>query len=102
MVAYRGSRPYSATLLINTLLFVASAFVPTAWRIYLWGVALLLSLSLPVFILNVGRMNLQAQAEIDVVSRVSPSLVERSVSLLSSSWGKPSPEWSEAFPNIII
>jgi len=71
------SRPYSGTFLINTLLFVASAFVPTPWRFYLWGVALLLSLLLPVFIFNLGKMNPQAQAEIDVVSTVSPSLVER-------------------------
>jgi low temperature requirement protein LtrA len=71
------SSPYSTTFLINTLLFVASTFVPLTWRFCLWAVALLLSLLLPVFIFNLGRVNPQAQAEIDVVSAVSPSLVER-------------------------
>lgn len=71
------SRPYSATFLINTVLFVVSAFVPTPWRFSLWGVALLLSLLLPVFIFNLGKKHPEAQAQIDIVSRVSPSLVER-------------------------
>ena len=71
------SRPYSGTFLINTLLFVASAFVPTPWRFDLWGAALLLSLSLPLFIFNLGRVNPKAQGEIDLVSTPSPSLMER-------------------------
>jgi low temperature requirement protein LtrA len=71
------SRPYSATFLINTLLFVASTFVPAPTRFYLWGVALVLSLLLPVFTFNLGRINPKAQDEIDIASRVTPSLVER-------------------------
>jgi low temperature requirement protein LtrA len=63
--------------LINTLLFVASAFVPTPWRFYLWGAALSLSLLLPLFTFGLGRVNPQAQAEIDIISAASPSLVER-------------------------
>jgi low temperature requirement protein LtrA len=71
------SQPYSATFLLNTLLFVASAFVAPPWRFYLWAVALLLSLLLPVFIIYLGRVNPQAQAEIDIAFGVSPSLAER-------------------------
>ena len=71
------SRPYSVTFLINTLLFVFSVFIPIPWRFYLWGVALLFSLLLPVVMFNLGRNNPRVQAEIDIVSRVSPSLVER-------------------------
>jgi low temperature requirement protein LtrA len=71
------SGPYSAVFLLNTLLFVASGFVPAPWRFYLWGIALLLSLVLPMFTFNLGKISPQAQAELDVVSEVSPSLVER-------------------------
>lgn len=70
------SRPYSATILINTLLFVASVFVPIPWRFYLWGLALLLSLILPLYTFSLGKNNPQVQAQIDIVSAVSPSLVE--------------------------
>jgi low temperature requirement protein LtrA len=55
------SRPYSATFLLNTLLFVASTFVPAPTRFHLWGVALVLSLLLPVFTFNLGRINPEAQ-----------------------------------------
>ncbi len=71
------SRPYSATFLLNTLLFIASVFVPAPLRFILWGAALLLSLVLPVYIFSMGKKYPQAQAEIDIVSSVSPSLVER-------------------------
>jgi len=47
------SRPYSTTFLLNTLLFAVSAFTPTPWRFYLWGLALLLSLRLPVYIYSI-------------------------------------------------
>ena len=71
------SRPYSATFLITTLLFITSAFVPAPTRFYLWGLALLLSLLLPVYIFSLGKRNTAAQAEIDIVTSVTPSLVER-------------------------
>jgi low temperature requirement protein LtrA len=71
------SRPYSATFLITTLLFVVSAFIPPPWRFYLWGLALLLSLLLPLFILNMGKINPRIQAELDRTTDISPSAVER-------------------------
>ncbi len=43
------SQPYSLAFLISTLLFVASVFVPVPWRFYLWGVALFMSLLMPLY-----------------------------------------------------
>jgi low temperature requirement protein LtrA len=54
------SNPYSATFLTTTLLFVFSVFIPAPWRFYLWGIALLISLLLPLFIFNIGKLNPQA------------------------------------------
>jgi low temperature requirement protein LtrA len=71
------SRPYVVLFLITTLLFVGSVFVPAPGRFYLWGIALLLSLLMPVFTMNLGKNNPQVQAQIDIVTTVSPSLVER-------------------------
>jgi low temperature requirement protein LtrA len=47
------------------------------WRFYLWGLALLISLMLPVVTLNLGRRNPRVQAEIDRTTDVSPSAVAR-------------------------
>ncbi len=71
------SRPYAATFLLNTLLFAASALIPIPWRFYLWGLALLLSLLLPLFTISLGKRDPRVQAQIDIVTTVSPSLVER-------------------------
>jgi low temperature requirement protein LtrA len=71
------SRPYSLTFLILTLLFVASVLIPAPWRFYLWGVALFISLLLPVITFNLGRKNPQVRAEIERTSSISPSAVER-------------------------
>ena len=71
------SRPYVASFLITTLLFVVSVFTPAPWRFYLWGIALLLSLLMPVLTFTLGKNNPQVQAQIDIVTTVSPSLVER-------------------------
>ena len=71
------SRPYSATFLLNTALFVFSAFMPAPTRFYLWGIALLLSLSLPFVLLLIGRKDPAAQAELEIAIPASPSLVER-------------------------
>ena len=71
------SQPYSATFLISTLLFIASVFVPAPWRFYLWGVALLLSLLIPLFMFTRGRNNPDVQAQIDIAMSISPSAVER-------------------------
>lgn len=71
------SQPYSLAFFLSTLLFVLSVFVPLPWRFVLWGVALLLSLALPVVMLNLGRNDPQVQAQIDIAFSVSPSAVER-------------------------
>jgi low temperature requirement protein LtrA len=71
------SRPYSAVFLFTTLLFAISAFVSVPIRFYLWGLALLLSLLLPVYTVSLGKRNPVAQAEIDIVMNVTHSLVER-------------------------
>ena len=71
------SRPYAAIFLLNTLLFASSVFIPTPWRFTLWGLALLLSLLLPIYIYSLGKRDPEAQVEIDIITRVSPSLVER-------------------------
>jgi low temperature requirement protein LtrA len=71
------SWPYSATFLITTLLFASSAFIAPPWRFYAWGLALLLSLLLPLLVLNMGRINPRIQAELDRTIDISPSAVER-------------------------
>jgi low temperature requirement protein LtrA len=71
------SQPYSVTFLISSLLFIASVFVPAPWRFYLWGVALFLSLLVPLFMLTRGRNNPEVQAQIEIASSISPSAVER-------------------------
>jgi low temperature requirement protein LtrA len=71
------SQPYSLAFLISTLLFIASVFVPAPWRFYLWGVALLISLLIPLYTFTQGKNNPDVQAQIDIASSVSPSAVER-------------------------
>ena len=71
------SQPYSLAFLISTLLFIASAFVPVPWRFYLWGLALVLSLLIPLYNLTQGRNNPDVQAQLDIAMSVSPSAVER-------------------------
>jgi low temperature requirement protein LtrA len=56
---------------------VVSVFVPAPWYLYLWALALLLSLLLPVISLNLGRRDPKVQAQIDMSTDVSPSAVER-------------------------
>ena len=72
------SRTYTVNMLISTLLFVGSVFVPIPLRIYLWGVALLLSVVLPMVINQVqGRRRPEVQAQLDLAYTSSPSAVER-------------------------
>jgi low temperature requirement protein LtrA len=71
------SQPYSATFLISTLIFIASVFVPTPWRFYLWGLALILSLIMPLFSIHQGKNDPDVQAQIDIAFSISPSAVER-------------------------
>jgi len=72
------SRPYVIAFLINTLLFFASVFVDTPDRFYLWGIATLISIILPVIMnLMVGRDDPNIQAQIELSTASTPSLVER-------------------------
>ncbi len=71
------SRPYVAGFALTTMLFVGSVIVAEPIRYYLWGVALLISLLLPLNTFFVGRDDPKVQAQINMVLAVSPSLVER-------------------------
>jgi low temperature requirement protein LtrA len=71
------SAPYSASFLFNTLLFAGSTFVPAPWRFYLWAFAIVISLLLPLYTFSLGKRDPIAQAEIDIITAGSPSLVER-------------------------
>lgn len=71
------SQPYATAFLFSTLLFVLSVSVPAPWRFGLWGLALLISLILPLRTSTLGRDNPEVQAQIDLSMSVSPSQVER-------------------------
>lgn len=71
------SQPYSLAFLLTTLVFVGSIFVSPPFRFYLWGIALLLSLMLPLNTFRLARNNPTVQEQVDQIIDVSPSLVER-------------------------
>lgn len=71
------SRPYVAGFAVTTLLFAGSVFVPEPVRYYLWGAALLISLLLPLTSILAARNNPEVQAQVDLATAFSPSLVER-------------------------
>ena len=71
------SIPYVFAFLFNTLLFVASVFVPAPGRFVLWGIALVISLLLPGLTLRTGRKDPEIQEEINRSSTATPSMVER-------------------------
>lgn len=71
------SNPYSLTFLISTGIFCGSAFVPEQWRLYMWGLALFISLLIPVAIIGAGKNNPRVQEQLDMASDVKPSAVER-------------------------
>jgi low temperature requirement protein LtrA len=71
------STPYVVAFLFNTLLFIASVFVPAPWRFVMWGIALLISLLLPATTLVQGRRSPDTRAELIRTSTATPSLVER-------------------------
>jgi low temperature requirement protein LtrA len=70
------SQPYSRTFLFATLLFVGSVFVAVPFRFYLWGAALFLMLMVPSY-LRLRRNPPEVQAQLDLSTTVSDSLVER-------------------------
>lgn len=71
------SQPYSFVFLVTTLLFVVSIFVPAPIRFYLWGIAVVLSLILPLNAFRQGKKNKVIRQEVDRIIDISPSLVER-------------------------
>jgi low temperature requirement protein LtrA len=71
------SQPYCFAYLASAFLFVSSVFIPAPWRFVMWGLALLLSLVTPVYVLTLGKKDPLIQAEIDHVTAVRPSFVER-------------------------
>jgi low temperature requirement protein LtrA len=71
------SIPYVLAYLFNTLLFIASVFVSIPWRFILWGIALVISLLLPMLTLRTNRNAPEIQEEIIRSSKATPSMVER-------------------------
>ena len=71
------ARPYVAVFLISTLLFVGSAFVESDMRYWMWFIAIVLSLIVPLSGLLVSKKNEAARAQMEEVSNVSPSMIER-------------------------
>jgi low temperature requirement protein LtrA len=70
------SRPYSRTFLFSTLLFIGSVFVAGPVRFYMWGLALILMLVLPLY-MRMRHNTPQVRAQLDLTTNISPSLVER-------------------------
>jgi low temperature requirement protein LtrA len=71
------SVPYSLLFVFNTLLFVASVFVPEPLRYYLWGFATIIAILMPLLTFFVGKNNPTIQNQISLLIDVNPSLVER-------------------------
>jgi low temperature requirement protein LtrA len=71
------SRPYSFLFLINTLLFIASVFIYEAYKYYMWFAAIAISIVLPLLPLKLAKKNPSIEYQIETMSRINPSLVER-------------------------
>jgi len=71
------SRPYTIVFLVSTILFIGSIFVPIPIRFYLWGFAVLISLILPFNSMRLAKNDPAVREEVDRITNVSPSLVER-------------------------
>jgi low temperature requirement protein LtrA len=71
------SQPYSLVFLVTVLIFAFSVFADTPLRYYLWGIALLLNLTLPLVLTVVSRNNPQARAQHEIAISFSPAAVER-------------------------
>jgi low temperature requirement protein LtrA len=71
------STPYTVAFLFNTLLFIGSAFVPAPIRFYLWGLAVLISVSLPLLALRRGASDPAVQAQLELSRATTASQIER-------------------------
>jgi low temperature requirement protein LtrA len=72
------SQTYTINMSISILLFVGSVFVPMPYRFYLWGLALILSVILPMVINWIkAKTDPLIQAQLEISYDPSPSTVER-------------------------
>ena len=69
--------PYIIAFIITTLLFFFSAFVPAPIRFYMWGLAVLLSFVLPIFVFGLGSKSPSIQEQLQLSRTPTSSLVER-------------------------
>lgn len=77
----RDHRPiahsYSFVFLTNTLLFIASIFVAPPYKYLFWVTALITALALPVYLKILARKNQKLKTQVNYITSVSPSLIER-------------------------
>lgn len=71
------STPFVYTYLFSTLLFLGSALVPPPWRFYLWGLAMLISVLMPLISFVRRPSDPEVLAEHERSMRPSTSLIER-------------------------
>lgn len=71
------SYPYSLMFVVTTMLFAGSIFVDESLRYILWGLAVIISLLLPITIMGLRSRNEITKAHVHSLSHVNPSLVER-------------------------
>jgi len=71
------SLPYTLTYLAGTLVLVASLFVEAPMRYYLWGVNLMMTISLPLTLQALSSRNVKMRVQFERSATVSPSMNER-------------------------
>ena len=71
------SHPYSLFFLINTILFAISPFIAEPYRYYFWFSSLLIALMLPVYLWAAAKKKETLKVQVQYITQVSPSLVER-------------------------
>jgi low temperature requirement protein LtrA len=71
------SQPYVAVYLLTTLMMIGSVFVPESTRFVIWGIALLMSLLLPIVTLGIRPKNEEQRIQMEAASTLSPALIER-------------------------
>jgi low temperature requirement protein LtrA len=71
------SIPYTLTYLGASFILMASLFVPTPLRYYLWAVNLLMTLSLPLILQVLSTWNEKMKIQFDRAATISPSINER-------------------------
>jgi len=71
------SRPYSSSCLISAMLFAVSVFAPAELRLWLWGAGIAVALTLPVLMMMLRQTRAEVQEQIELSTRITPSLSER-------------------------